>query len=134
MANVHGCTAFHSLTVQVSRALQSAFKHAACSQGVPQSLLNILQGLLGPLCALSLRSWGSGYQSDQIQVNAKRDCSLLKKRCPLMQAELVAQFLCCIPLAAVDAFLSWLRPIVPDQEQEQLRTQVSTLGPRNMLD
>ena len=41
-----------------------------------------------------------------------------------LQAELVAQFLCCIPLAAVDAFLSWLRPIVPDQEQEQLRTQV----------
>ena len=43
----------------------------------------------------------------------------------LLQAELVAQFLCCIPLAAVDAFLSWLRPIVPDQEQEQLRTQAS---------
>ncbi|KAK9834239.1 hypothetical protein WJX84_003552, partial [Apatococcus fuscideae] len=49
------------------------------------------------------------------------------------QAELVAQFLCCIPLAAVDAFLSWLRPIVPDQEQEQLRTQVCSVIPDKLL-
>lgn len=40
------------------------------------------------------------------------------------QAELVAQFLCCIPLVAVDAVLAWLRPTVPDHEQEHLLEQV----------
>ena len=41
-----------------------------------------------------------------------------------MQAELVAQFLCCIPLTTVDAVLSWLKPSVPQQEQEELLQQV----------
>ena len=40
------------------------------------------------------------------------------------QAELVAQFLCCIPLTTVDAVLGWLKPSVPPQEQEELLQQV----------
>jgi hypothetical protein len=40
------------------------------------------------------------------------------------QAELVAQFLCCIPLDAVEVVLSWLRPMLPEQEQAQLLSQV----------
>ena len=39
------------------------------------------------------------------------------------QAELVAQFLCCIPLAAVEAVLAWLKPAVPQAEQEELLAQ-----------
>ena len=42
----------------------------------------------------------------------------------VMQAELVAQFLCCIPLTTVDVVLSWLKPAVPAHEQEQLLAQV----------
>ena len=37
-----------------------------------------------------------------------------------LQAELVAQFLCCIPLAAVEVVLAWLKPVVPDDEQREL--------------
>ncbi|KAK9840584.1 hypothetical protein WJX81_003072 [Elliptochloris bilobata] len=40
------------------------------------------------------------------------------------QTELVAQFLCCIPLAAVEAVLAWLKPAVPQAEQEELLAQV----------
>jgi zinc finger-like protein len=40
------------------------------------------------------------------------------------QAELVAEFLCRIPLAAADSVLSWLMPIVPPQEQLDLLEQV----------
>ena len=36
----------------------------------------------------------------------------------------MAQFLCCIPLTTVDAVLSWLKPSVPQQEQEELLQQV----------
>ena len=43
----------------------------------------------------------------------------------ILQAELVAQFLCCIPLTTVDVVLSWLKPAVPAHEQEQLLAQVS---------
>ena len=39
------------------------------------------------------------------------------------QAELVAQFLCCIPLAAVQPVLAWLQPAVPVAEQEALLAQ-----------
>ena len=42
-----------------------------------------------------------------------------------LQAELVAQFLCCIPLTTVDAVLSWLKPSVPQREQEELLQQVT---------
>jgi len=40
------------------------------------------------------------------------------------QAELVAQFLCCIPLAGIEALLTWLKPAVPQEEQDQLLAQV----------
>ena len=46
------------------------------------------------------------------------------------QAELVAQFLCCIPLAAVEAVLAWLKPAVPQAEQEDLLAQAP---PRRVL-
>ena len=46
-----------------------------------------------------------------------------------VQAELVAQFLCCIPLTTVDAVLGWLKPSVPAQEQEELLQQVQDLQP-----
>lgn len=42
----------------------------------------------------------------------------------VMQAELVAQFLCCIPLAAIEAVLSWLKPAIPQEEQDHLLSQV----------
>jgi hypothetical protein len=42
----------------------------------------------------------------------------------MAQAELVAQFLCCIPLDAVEVVLGWLRPMLPEQEQAQLLSQV----------
>ena len=41
------------------------------------------------------------------------------------QAELVAQFLCCIPLAAVEVVLAWLKPVVPEAEQRELLGHVS---------
>ena len=43
------------------------------------------------------------------------------------QAELVAQFLCCIPLTTVDAVLGWLKPSVPPHEQEELLQQARLL-------
>lgn len=43
----------------------------------------------------------------------------------LLQAELVAQFLCCIPLAAVEVVLAWLKPVVPEDEQQELLGHVS---------
>ena len=45
-----------------------------------------------------------------------------------MQAELVAQFLCCIPLAGIEALLTWLKPSVPQEEQDQLLAQVGSLN------
>lgn len=44
----------------------------------------------------------------------------------LLQAELVAQFLCCIPLAAVEVVLAWLKPVVPEEEQAELLNHVSS--------
>ena len=41
-----------------------------------------------------------------------------------LQAELVAQFLCCIPLSTIEVVLAWLRPIVPEAEQQELMRQV----------
>ena len=41
-----------------------------------------------------------------------------------LQATLVAQFLCCIPLATVEAVLAWLKPQVPEEEQQELLAQV----------
>lgn len=43
----------------------------------------------------------------------------------VVQAELVAQFLCCIPLAAVEVVLAWLKPVVPEDEQLELLGHVS---------
>jgi len=40
------------------------------------------------------------------------------------QAQLVAEFLCTIPLAAVERVLSWLKPNVPAAEQQDLLVQV----------
>lgn len=40
------------------------------------------------------------------------------------QAELVAQFLYCIPLATVERVLTWLRPLVPREEAAQLLTHL----------
>jgi len=37
----------------------------------------------------------------------------------------VAQFLCCIPLAGIGALLTWLKPAVPQEEQDQLLAQVT---------
>jgi hypothetical protein len=39
----------------------------------------------------------------------------------------VAQFLCCIPLAGIEALLTWLKPAVPQEEQDQLLAQVGRL-------
>ena len=44
----------------------------------------------------------------------------------LLQAELVAQFLCCIPLATVEVVLAWLKPVVPEEEQAELLNHVSS--------
>lgn len=44
-----------------------------------------------------------------------------------MQAELVAQFLCCIPLATVEVVLAWLKPVVPEEEQIELLSHVSAV-------
>eukprot|EP00884_Botryococcus_braunii_P013452 jgi/Botrbrau1/22107/Bobra.0206s0033.1 len=50
------------------------------------------------------------------------------------QAELVAQFLCCIPLDAVEVVLGWLRPMLPEQEQAQLLSQVrAVVDDQNLL-
>ncbi len=43
----------------------------------------------------------------------------------MLQAELVAQFLCCIPLATVEVVLAWLKPVVPEEEQAELLNHVS---------
>ena len=40
----------------------------------------------------------------------------------------MAQFLCCIPLATVDAVLAWLKPQVPKEEQQELLAQVGWQG------
>lgn len=42
----------------------------------------------------------------------------------LLQASLVAQFLCTIPLVSVETVLAWLKPTVPFAEQAQLCRQV----------
>lgn len=49
---------------------------------------------------------------------------LLAKFSHLEQAQLVAEFLCSIPLAAVDVVLAWLKPNVPQEEQQELLEQV----------
>ena len=41
----------------------------------------------------------------------------------------MAQFLCCIPLATVEAVLAWLKPQVPEGEQQELLAQVGCPGP-----
>eukprot|EP00192_Tetraselmis_astigmatica_P000948 CAMPEP_0117679692 /NCGR_PEP_ID=MMETSP0804-20121206/17947_1 /TAXON_ID=1074897 /ORGANISM="Tetraselmis astigmatica, Strain CCMP880" /LENGTH=1249 /DNA_ID=CAMNT_0005489125 /DNA_START=485 /DNA_END=4234 /DNA_ORIENTATION=- len=43
------------------------------------------------------------------------------------QATLVSEFLCSIPLAAVNKVLAWLKPNVPPEEQEELLEQVSLI-------
>lgn len=51
----------------------------------------------------------------------------------LEQAELVAQFLCCIPLAAVAPVLSWLKRSIPPGEQTSLLEQVRAAVPDKLL-
>lgn len=49
------------------------------------------------------------------------------------QAQLVAEFLCTIPLAAVERVLSWLKPNVPAAEQQDLLVQVRPCAEPNLL-
>jgi len=42
----------------------------------------------------------------------------------VMQAQLVAQLLCCIPLTSVQPVMSWLTSAMPQSEQEDLLSQV----------
>eukprot|EP00891_Asterochloris_glomerata_P008539 jgi/Astpho2/8539/Aster-05573 len=49
------------------------------------------------------------------------------------QATLVTQFLCCIPLATVEAVLAWLKPQVPEEEQQELLAQVKQVVPDQLL-
>ena len=43
-----------------------------------------------------------------------------------MQAQLVAQLLCCIPLTSVEPVLTWLTSAMPQSEQKDLLLQVSS--------
>jgi len=49
------------------------------------------------------------------------------------QAELVAQFLYCIPLDTVERVVSWLRPAVPPSELRQLLAYLREVVPDNLL-
>eukprot|EP00798_Chlamydomonas_sp_ICE-L_P000663 gene663-2098_t len=49
------------------------------------------------------------------------------------QAELVAQFLYCIPLATVEKVLAWLKPTVPMVEQAQLLNHIQAVVPDSLL-
>ncbi|DBB01633.1 hypothetical protein WJX77_010630 [Trebouxia sp. C0004] len=49
------------------------------------------------------------------------------------QAELVAQFLCCIPLATVEVVLAWLKPVVPEEEQAELLNHVKDVVSDRLL-
>jgi iron-sulfur cluster repair protein YtfE (RIC family) len=49
------------------------------------------------------------------------------------QAELVAQFLYCIPLDTVERVVGWLRPAVPPRELQQLLTHLTEVVPDNLL-
>lgn len=49
------------------------------------------------------------------------------------QAELVAQFFCCIPLATVQPVLAWLERTVPQAEQEALLHQVQEVVSDRLL-
>jgi hypothetical protein len=49
------------------------------------------------------------------------------------QAELVAQFLYCIPLDTVERVLSWLKPMVPLQELQELMTHLRDVIPDRLL-
>lgn len=49
------------------------------------------------------------------------------------QAELVAQFLCCIPLATVEVVLAWLKPVVPVEEQIELLNHVKDVVSDRLL-
>ena len=42
----------------------------------------------------------------------------------MLQAQLVAQLLCCIPLTSVEPVMSWLTSAMPRCEQEDLLAQV----------
>lgn len=42
----------------------------------------------------------------------------------VMQAQLVAQLLCCIPLTSVEPVLTWLTSAMPQCEQKDLLLQV----------
>lgn len=62
-------------------------------------------------------------QADENQALQESPTKLTVINCCL-QAELVAQFLCCIPLSTIEVVLAWLRPIVPEAEQQELMRQV----------
>lgn len=49
------------------------------------------------------------------------------------QAELVAQFLYCIPLATVERVLSWLKPMVPQDELQELMQHLRDVIPDRLL-
>ncbi|KIY98471.1 hypothetical protein MNEG_9490 [Monoraphidium neglectum] len=49
------------------------------------------------------------------------------------QAELVAQFLYCIPLDTVERVVTWLRPAVPARELQQLLGHLGDVVPDNLL-
>lgn len=49
------------------------------------------------------------------------------------QAELVAQFLYCIPLDTVERVLSWLKPMVPLQELQELMSHLRDVIPDRLL-
>lgn len=49
------------------------------------------------------------------------------------QAELVAQFMYCIPLDTVERVLSWLKPMVPMEELLELMQQLQAVIPDQLL-
>ena len=66
------------------------------------------------------------YTITRVSLSYFQTCSdLLFMTLMCLQAELVAQLLCCIPLAAVEVVLAWLKPVVPEDEQRELLGHVS---------
>lgn len=94
-------------------------------------LLALAIGQSGPMRSSTLKQFNRKAEAVHTTL-AKHLSKEEKQLVPLLlahfdheeQSELVAQFLCCIPLAAVRPVLSWLKAMVPLTEQTALQQSV----------
>jgi hypothetical protein len=128
-----GCWGACARAARRPRARPDARAAAAAQERLFEQLMQLLAAALaGPAAGRGAAVRRLSCKAEEIHTTLRKHLAKEEEQLfPLLlahfsaaeQAELVAQFLCCIPLAAVQPVLAWLQPAVPVAEQEALLAQ-----------